>query len=192
MKAYIGPFVFRWVSTIHDRHMEQKYDKPYWDMEEVDYDWEDRAWYKVECWLQSLYNATINRYLDNKQRTVKIRVDRYDSWTAYQTIAMVAVPVLKQLQKTKHGSPYVDPEDVPEHLRPEGEMPTNGDIDDKHHDRWDWALSEILWSLEQCAREDYMEDFYDGDVDIDGLKAHEERMQNGLRLMGKYFLNLWD
>ena len=39
----------------------------------------------------------------NDKRQVEIQIDHYDSWNADHTIAMIAVPLLKQLQETKHG-----------------------------------------------------------------------------------------
>ena len=42
----------------------------------------------------------------DETRKVEIEVHPYDSWNADRTLALIAVPILKQLQATKHGSPY--------------------------------------------------------------------------------------
>ena len=89
----------------------------------------------------------------DEERKVEIEVHPYDSWDAGRTIAMIAVPILKQLQATKHGSPYTDDEDVPENLRSTSAKPKENewDIDEFHHDRWEYILSEMIWALEQLV-----------------------------------------
>jgi hypothetical protein len=219
MKVYLGPYRYRWISNIHDRWMNRKYAELWWDMDEDKYSRMDRIVYKLERGLQTIYNKTINKYLDKAQRKVKIRVDGYDVWGADHTIAMLVHPLLLKLKENKHGAPYVDDEDVPEHLRSTAAPPKKDewDIDDNHSKRWDWVLDEIIWAFEQCAKEDTGDDqFYSGEVDwtfvkeddkysrmeygpnhtfkIDeeGKKAHYERIKNGHRLFGKYYFSLWD
>ena len=46
-----------------------------------------------------------------------VKIDRYDTWSMDHTLADIILPMLKQLRDTKHGSPMVDVEDVPEELR---------------------------------------------------------------------------
>ena len=55
------------------------------------------------------------------------------------TLAQIALPMLYQLAKTKHGSPLVDIEDVPFELQ--------GDYEDAVHDRWDWVMSEMIFAF---------------------------------------------
>jgi hypothetical protein len=199
--------------------MNRKYAETWWDMNEDKYTWMDKFTYKLESALQTIYNKTINLYLDKAQRKVKIRVDGYDVWGADHTIAMLVHPLLLKLKENKHGAPYVDDEDVPEHLRSTAAPPKKDewDIDDNHSKRWDWVLDEMIWAFEQCAKEDTGDDqFYSGEVDwtfvkeddkysrmeygpnhtfkIDeeGKKAHYERIKNGHRLFGKYYFSLWD
>ena len=89
----------------------------------------------------------------DEERKVEIEIDHWDSWDAGRTIAMIAVPILKQLQVTKHGSPYTDDEDVPENLRSTSAKPKENewDTDEFHHDRWEYILSEMIWALEQLV-----------------------------------------
>ena len=97
-----------------------------------------------DSWLTKVCQW-INR---KKQRKIKIRIDRYDTWSMDHTLALITLPMLKQLKATAHGSAYVDPEDVPEHLRPDPErikMSEEGKIehweaDNTVHDRWNWYL----------------------------------------------------
>lgn len=150
---------------------------------------------------------------DRKHRQVYVRVDKYDSWSADHTIALIAVPLLKQLQLTKHGAPIVDDEDVPEGLNLRStEAPAKEneyDTDDNHFRRWDWVLGEIIWALEQKTSDHGESQFYSkihpdmkskdinelvNNIEIDylGLEAWQARKTRGYKLFGKYFENLWD
>jgi hypothetical protein len=46
-----------------------------------------------------------------------VKIDRWDTWSMDSTLAQIVLPMLRQLQDTKHGAPFVDDDDVPEHLR---------------------------------------------------------------------------
>lgn len=145
-----------------------------------------------------------------KKRKVKVRIDKYDTWNMEETLAYIILPMLKQLKETKHGSPHVDDEDVPEELRSTSAPPKENeyDIDANHHKRWDWVLDEMIWTFEEIANGEDHSMFYDHSgvdstkdidtqirqikVDEEGLKAYYARIENGLRLFGKYYLNLWD
>jgi len=204
MKIYIGPYRSRWISTIHDRHMMRRYGLEWTD----NADWKDRAWEKAEDVLQWIYNHTINLYLDKVELTVKVRIDRHDTWSMDHTLAHIVVPMLKQLKETKHGSPFVDDSDVPDELKSTNAPPKENDydIDDNHHARWEWVLAEMIWAFEQKTRDDWESDYYGewiedesktfgGDfesVDREGMKAHQDRMSNGFRLFGRYYECLWD
>jgi hypothetical protein len=118
--------------------------------------------------------------------------------------------MLMQLQATKHGAPFTDDEDVPEHLRSTSAPPRENewDTDANHFARWDWILDEMIWSFAQELRDDDEAEFYDHSesdketdfnesisklkVDREGLEAHQKRKANGFRLFGKYYQALWD
>ena len=153
-----------------------------------------------------------------------IKIDHWDIWSMDHTLADIILPMLKQLKATKHGSPFVDDEDVPPHLQSERykkakkrskkavELSAHaidmGDDDTTLHDRWDWVLSEMVWAFQQKADDNAEDKFWDHTdcndsapwdenyvapkCDWDGLKAHQDRMQNGFRLFGKYYSALWD
>ena len=55
-------------------------------------------------------------YDNLKTRKIKIRIDPYDTWSVDHTLALIIVPMLKQLKARQHGAPNVDDEDVPENL----------------------------------------------------------------------------
>lgn len=208
MKVYIGPYVDRWVSYVHDRYMEKKYG--YFDWPETQTRFENFV-EKTEDVLQWIYNHSINLYLDRKERNIKIRIDRYDTWSMDDTLAHIVVPMLKQLKETKHGAPAVEFKDVPEELMPPDAEAVkklymeNGETDENFFKRWEWVLDEMIWAFEQKTI-DWEEQYYGewvedksnllggrhASTDYDGLKAHQARMSNGFRLFGKYYENLWD
>ena len=158
--------------------------------------------------------VNIGPYPDgDEERKVEIEVHPYDSWNADHTLALIAVPILKQLQVTKHGSPYTDDEDVPENLRSTSAKPKENewDTDEFHHDRWEYILSEMIWALEQLV-ESKEGDFFHWDkeaevkkgsirdvlglgkctIDHEGLQAYNARIKRGTTLFGKYLQNCWD
>jgi hypothetical protein len=107
------------------------------------------------------------------------------------------LPMLKQLQETKHGAPIVDDDDVPKELHITKKEQAAFDkarrrftSGDKFFKRWDWILNEMVWAFEQKTR-DHWEDDFEWEDDK-GRKAHQERMTNGFKLFGKYYENLWD
>jgi len=140
-----------------------------------------------------------------------VKIDRWDTWSMDYTLSHIIVPMLKQLKETKHGSPCVDDEDVPEELKSTSAPPKENDwdTDENHFKRWDWALSEMIWAFEQNLSYDSEDKFFDHaewdekekdfgknlhkiKIDQVGLKAHQDRKANGFRLFGKYYQGLWD
>jgi hypothetical protein len=117
----------------------------------------------------------------------KIRIDPWDTWSMDCTLAEIILPMLLQLAKTKHGSPIVDEEDVPDWL--------HGDTEEDEqliHDRWDWVMAEMIYAFdckvnkeEPCVRFDFK-------TQVEEMEAEQNRIQNGFRLFGKYYEGLWD
>ena len=205
MKVKIGSYRSHWTSQIHYDYMNKKYG----------YQWEDnhtafeRALEKLESVVQTIYNCTINLVYKNlKGQSIKVRIDKWDTWSMDHTLSHIIVPMLKQLKETKHGGPHVEDEDVPENLRSTSAGPKENDYDTDEFwfDRWDWVLNEMIWAFEQKTRDDWMNDYYGewitdntkvlggkfASVNHDGVKAHQDRMTDGFRLFGKYYEALWD
>jgi len=146
---------------------------------------------------------------DNSPRQEDVFIDKWDSWSADHTIALIAAPLLQQLKLTKHGSGMVDDEDVPEELRSTSAPPVEEwDTDANLHLRWDWVLDEMIWAMTEHASGDGDSKFYDhsevdeeDDImeqmekikfDREGFDAYHRRKQRAFVLFGKYFQNLWD
>jgi hypothetical protein len=155
--------------------------------------------------------VSIGRYpKGDTPRRVKIVIDPYDTWSMDHTLALIIVPMLKQLKATTHGAPLVDDEYVPEHLRSTAAPPTENewDVDDNHFKRWDYVLDEMIWAMEQIVAHDNEGLFFDHSevdeeadlmkqiaqikCDHEGLQKHHERIANGTKLFGIFFQSLWD
>jgi len=128
------------------------------------------------------------------QRT-SIKIHDYDTWNMDDTLALIILPMLKQLKETKHGAPNVDLEDVPEGLRPtnteEWQKLYNegGETDDKFFERWDWVMDEMIYAFDCKANKDEVYMRFD---DREQIQKEQDRISNGFRLFGKYYENLWD
>lgn len=154
-----------------------------------------------------------------RKRTVKIRIDDYDVWGMDHTLAMIVVPLLRRLKEKMHGAPHVDDEDVPERLKSTSAPPlteeeiNTGSPDSNWFLRWDWVLDEIVWSFKQILDEEsesqfskdkdsskpsnepglsFRESMDRVDFDLEGYKAHQDRIQRGMCLFGKYLRGMWD
>ena len=159
-----------------------------------------------------------------RKRTVKIKIDRWDTWSMDRTLALIIVPMLKQLKETQHGAGFTDDDDVPEHLRRTAADPKENewDTDSNHFKRWEWIMDEMIWTFEQLIDDNADQKFWTGKHDIqweptehdeegkpkfyemkrgpndtavfdeEGYKKYQERIQNGLRLFGRYYRGLWD
>ena len=178
-----------------------------------------------DSWITRL----CNRIHSKQKRNIKIRIDQWDTWSMDNTLSLIALPMLRQLQETKHGAPLVDDEDVPEYLRSTAAPPKveEYDVDDNHFLRWDWVLNEMIHAHNSKVDESWEDKYWTGEwgemkwtktdtefmnpitgkmestyrmddlggtrkCDWDGLRAEQDRIQNGFRLWGKYYQNLWD
>jgi hypothetical protein len=173
---------------------------------------------RAETWIYKLL-----KWIDKKKkRKIRVHIDRWDTWSMDNTLAHITLPMLKQLQATKHGSPFVDDEDVPETLRSTSAPPLTEeqknvhDVDDNHFKRWEWVLDEMIFAFQSEVDDNWEDQFTIGEYDFrskktednlyqmvqgpnhtavtdwDGHKAYADRMKNGFRLFGKYYQGLWD
>ena len=97
-----------------------------------------------------------------------VKIDRWDTWSMDHTLGYMALPMLRQLQATKHGSPLVDDEDVPEHLRSTAAPAKENewDTDDNHHLRWDWVMAEMIFAFEHRLDDSWQDQFREGEIDM--------------------------
>jgi hypothetical protein len=220
MKIYISKYRYHWISPYHI--LEKVL---FWkDWDKIDY---ETPW--VEKWSDRLnpFCEFLQKFLNIVHPKINyVKIDKWDTWNMDSTLSLIVLPMLKQLQATKHGAPLVDDEDVPENIRSTSAKikENEWDIDGFHFERWDWVMNEMIWTFEQLQpNNDWEKQYYSGEHDIawkaseqkdengqpltyemiktekdtfkideEGLKKHNDRIQNGLRLFGKYYRGLWD
>jgi hypothetical protein len=212
MKVYIGPYVswigpyqiadkiFFWVEKYPSKEQEQR--------------WDYRLHDRFGKWLASTWVDTFCQWIHSKKkRTEIVKIDYYDVWSLDHSLSLIVVPMLKRLKEVKHGAPFIDDEDVPANLRSTTKSAQKAkknpwDTDGNHFKRFDWVLDEMIWAHEQIIDDNGEDKFYDHTeaeketdfcksiskikVDRKGLKAYHDRINNGLRLFGKYYRALWD
>lgn len=206
MKIYIGPYK-NWIG-------------PYQlaDLLQIIGVSEDRC-RKIGEWLSNTKLNDLCQWIDSKRkRKINVKIHKYDSWNADSTLAIIILPVLKQLKEVKHGTPLVKDEDVPSYLKSTNAPKVDDYETDLHFfQRWNWVMNEMIWAFEQLQPDNDWEDQYrSGDIDMDwkktsdgfseivygpnhtlkidmeGLDKHSDRIDNGLRLFGVYYRGLWD
>jgi hypothetical protein len=93
-----------------------------------------------------------------------VKIDKWDTWSMDSTLGMIALPMLKQLQASKHGAPYVDDEDVPEELKSTSAPAKENewDTDDNHFKRWDWVMDEMIFAFEHHVDTKWEEEYSKG------------------------------
>jgi hypothetical protein len=215
MKVYIGPYRHHWTTQSAERlWYKLRYKKYDWEVENPDR--LDKAVERVLDICRDAVCRPVNFIKQKIPRTQIVKIDDYDCWGADHTIALITLPILKRLQEKKHGAPFTEDEDVPEHLRSTAAPKVEEwETDALHFQRWDWIMNEMIWTFEQLAAEDDESQFFhegskedvrpegwhyisgfglrDGFwVDRPGEEAHRKRIDNGLRLFGRYFRALWD
>lgn len=169
MKVYIGNYRNHWLSpyTILEKVLFWK------DWDNIDY---DEPW--VEKWSDRLmpFSKAWQSFLDFVHPQINyVKIDKYDTWSMDHTMAYMVLPMLKQLQATKHGAPHVDDEDVPEELRSTSAPAkvNEYDVDSNHFKRWDWVLNEMIQAFE-CKVDDTWEEKYSSG-EFDHIKVQSDR-----------------
>jgi hypothetical protein len=112
-KNWVGPYqiaekILFWIPKYDEKNCFEytkaydKYVHPFGEWLAEDKNGND-SWLTKFCqWIES-----------KRKRKMKIRIDHYDTWSMDSTLATIILPMLKQLKATKHGSGYVELEDVP-------------------------------------------------------------------------------
>ena len=178
MKVYISKYRDHWVSPYDI--LEKVF---FW--REIDYDEP-----KLTKWADRLRPVCegVQSFLDRiHPRITYVKIDKWDTWSMDHTLALVILPMLKQLHADKHGAPNVDDEDVPEELKSTSAPPKESvwETDANHFKRWDYILDEMVWAFEYKLKDTDLDD-------MDIWEANSVRAKNGFRLFGKYFQSLWD
>lgn len=114
----------------------------------------------------------IPSYEERDEAGMQITIHKWDTWNMDHTLALIILPMLKQLKKEKHGAPNVDKQDVPEALWPnepeEALYAKDGQTDIHFFARWDYVMDEMIFAFENKV-DDSWEDHYfnDGEETIE-------------------------
>lgn len=215
MYVKIGPYVPWWRSRICTDYMDKKYNYQ-WDEPTTFF---EKFLDKVEDLMNWFYHYTFNKYFSRMERKIVVKIDDYDVWGLDNTLAHIILPALKLLNEKKQGTPFTDDEDVPVGIRSVDAKPKENewDTDEFIETRWEYIINEMIHAFECELDETWEDQFATGDLDIrwkketpddkfstmvygpnhtykvdnDAKKKAWERRQNGLRLFGKYYHNLW-
>jgi len=186
MKVYISKYRDHWLSPY-------KIAEKLCFWREIDY---DEAWVRRLNKMLEPVMTGIRWVLDKVHPRIEyVKIDRYDVWSMDITLALIILPMLKQLKATKHGYP--------------------SNLTEK---KWEIILDKMIWSFEQVVL------FYEdsqfwivkpeidweakerssvtglseikwkvkGKLDTRRMKRHHQKIDEGLELFGKYYRNLWD
>ena len=210
-REWIGPYQIAeilcfWVDPIKDEYGIDC--KPDWVSDFGDF--LSNTWVSGACqWVE-----------DQKKRKVKIRIDNYDTWSMDSTLAMIILPMLMNLRVTKRGYPAEfchEYETYPTEAQMSFDVEGFEIDEDAGAAKWDEVLDEMIWAFEQ-VNVDWEEQYYSGEIDhkwiavdrdddcmeltngpkhtfeidMDGMRKHQERMSNAFENFGKYYQSLWN
>ena len=158
MKIYLSKYRNHWVSpyTILEKVFfwrKIEYDEPIIEK------WSDRLAPFCQAW---------QAFLDIVHPKINyVKIDHWDTWSMDHTLSQIILPMLKQLQATKHGAPIVDDEDVPEELKSTSAPPKENewDTDDNWFKRWDYVLDEMIFAFERRVDDSWQDAFRSGVID---------------------------
>ena len=155
MKVNIGPYL-NWYGPYQIADIVFFWTTKY-PLDTLEERWDYRMRDKFGDWLASTWvNDFFHWIHDKRKRTTTVKIAPYDTWSMDHTLSLIIHPMLVQLRDIKHGAPFTDDQDVPEHLRSTNAPPKKEewDTDDLFQDRWNWILDEMIWAFYQEANDD--------------------------------------
>ena len=177
---------------------------------------------EIRSWDRERHDTLLSIFLNwihsKQHRTIKVHIDRGDTWSMDDTLAHIILPMLKQLKENQQGAPSVDDKDVPEELRSTAapQKEAEWDTDENHFKRWEWVMDEMIFAFESKIDDSWENQFESGVsdhqwkklengcsemidgpnhtkvYDWEGRKKYEARISNGFSLFGKYYQGLWN
>lgn len=157
----------------------------------------------------------IKRYRSGKQsgsiRKNVVEIDDYDVWNCDYTLAQIIHPLLVKFKESIDSYGKIDKEDVPQELH------STYDEHSYSREAFHWVLDEMIFAMQEIANHFENEPPYHtktgtmepsnsnehGWVEMNFVrwestpesrasnKAYHDRVQNGCRLFGLHFQNLW-
>lgn len=209
MKVKIGPYLTWWGPY---QIADLIFGNPEKYIDEKDKTWRHRCAERLGDWLAETWVADACQWVyDKRQRQVYVHIDNYDVWNMDETLKHIIGPMFIRLKAIKHGSGFVDDEDVPDELKSTAPGARDGcetwDTDHNLHKRYDWLLDELIWVF-TTDHDEAEHQFYDFSnvnkqdglskqvesmkIDRKQLDAYQARVANAYRLFGKYYQTFWD
>lgn len=201
MKVDIGPYPNPMTThRLECAYLERMYGEDWFDVKPQQYIWVDHIVIGLLDIIEDYILEPLNKIFC--KRRIKVKYDKYDTWSLDHTLATIIAPGLKQLKSTQHGYPA-----------------------GMTQEEWDHILDEMIWAFTELAEDNPgAEAFHSGvsdyiwtkvdihgnedpngnyrrmdngpnhtfSVDFEGRKAYDDRIQNALELFGKHYQNLWD
>ena len=94
MKVKISNYPNRLICNIHTNHMNKKYE----GLSYENHTHEDHVLEVIEEVVQSVYNVVNWLWFDRRTQKVKVRIDKWDTWSMDDTLAHIVLPMLAQLK----------------------------------------------------------------------------------------------
>lgn len=179
MKIYIGPYkdwvgpyqiadkLFFWIEKYpEDEALENRWDYKFHDRFGT---WLDSTWVSKACnWYHKKF----------QKRKIKIRIDNYDTWGMDHTLALIILPMLRQLRADKHGSPgdmLGFQQTSNSSTQKCFEFYEEGDDAawEAGHQQWMEIMDKMIWSFEQIVDDNWEEQYWITEPEID-LSDHPE------------------
>ena len=202
MIVRIGKYVHWYTTTrVEDAYLEWRHKKHPWEIDDSDHVWIDRIVMSLLDAWQTVLHYTINRIQSRRKQKISVKLDPHDTWNADYTLALIILPVLKQLRDTSQSYGMVDSKDVPKNLRPSKEesekIQKTGTMDSKGEDRWQYVLGEMIFAFESILDDSWEDQFFTFTEesaifsDKKGFDKYNKMIDNWLKLFGKYYRSLW-
>lgn len=143
-------------------------------------------------WLNPVFNW-VYEHNPFRKPTEIIRVDYWDVWSMDHTLSPIILKLLIEFRKNLHSAPNVDDCDVPDSLKSMNapRVIDPYDTDGHYFKRWDYVIDEMIWTFEHIVDDDWEHQVLILSNDREAYASMQNRIDNGLRLFGKYFRHLW-
>ncbi len=195
MKVKIGKYPTDFLRCkIYDRYMNKKYGHV-WPHPSTPTKFENFI-DMLDNIIQAVYDVTINPIIKHRKQRISVRIDDWDTWSADHTLSYIIHPILLKIKEGKFGTPYTDREDAPD------DAIYDDNVEEPEYDRpfsekrWNYILDEMIFAFEKIKDDEWDLEIYErhrGWIDeaFAEREAIQKRINNGLRLFGKYYQSLW-
>lgn len=92
------------------------------------------------------------------ERTIKIQIDKWDTYNAFHTIALIVSPLLKEFKKIGCSRPA-----------------------SLTVEEWEGIIDKIIWAMDMIIVDDFRY-----------TKTNQDKIEEGCKLLGEWFQNLWN